>query len=283
MLVVAANAMSVEEEFAELLNLLEKHGISPDPEQNLNLIAVKGRNLEGSYVKTTLDDLVDGSICDIRYKLGPIRDFLAKANSHTFNEIFHWAARNYWGRCRKDYPRKLKKAISSVYQRDIPMLEILSNDLSNSYGRASIRDISRLYNRGDIIKETIPHSIKTLGADLVLDSKKMREIHLVKDSRIIGRDLKNFCPLIYVKSRELIEELKHIISLAGKGDTKKIFQEFGDSFRQNIFKYKYCEDFVRCSTSSDMIREINKKIVEQSITTEEKVFSALVFPDWNME
>jgi len=285
--VVAVTAMSVKEEFVELRALLKGRA---EPMQNFQLIRSKLHHLSGSYVVGSLVDLVSDPSCQIKYNLAPIIDHLKTNNNDVFNNLFAYAAQIYLDRCKHKYQLELAKALSNIGQEQKSnMLQLLSDTIIQE---VRLRNPSLADNiigenePGAMIKESIPFLAKSFQSIFEANSKSTLEKRILRASKAMGRRLSRFCPLFYEKAGPLVEKIRQITVLAGRGRKNFIAsshtaqsytgsgyyaqgytaRSYADpSYSDNLFRFRYCEDVVRCSKAPRIIKRIKSMLTEYSL------------------
>jgi len=251
MLVVAATASSVDQEFAELSAFLEEQGGSPDPVRNLHLIKVNRHELKRSYLSGSIIDLISDPSCQIKYSLAPIGDHFKRNDNKVLRKLFSHVAQIHLDICKQKYQLELAKALSYIGDtRKNDMLHLLSDNFIREFRsiNAALVDSILGENRpGDIIKQSIPLLADFIQPNSQVNSDSSGEKDTLDGFKSVGKRINRFCPLFYKKASKLVENLRQIVALAGGG--QRVASSFSDNLRDNLFRFKYCEDVFRYSKS----------------------------------
>jgi len=167
-------------------------------------------------------------------------------------------------RCRSSYADQLAKSLDDLGQtkRD-HLLQLLSDEFIDKLHESNpslVEDIVATNEPGVLVNSSMPlvlHFIKNNFGEKTFNPRK--KSHLRKGAKIFARPLAEGCPKFYKNSLEAVEQLRALVSVSALTDPTRVTSSSRD-FRNNVLRFKYCEDILRVKNSPKYIRKIRKAL-----------------------
>jgi len=259
-LVGIVSAANMQREMRELSDFLKVESSSDEPRDDVELIKAKRQELEGKFAVGTIIGLAEGP-CEARFNLAFFRVHLKKLKNQKLVNLFSHVAKSYLNRCMPEYQTYLARALTDIgEEQQSKLVELLSENLVQKY-RSKIPDlvddVLGESERGDLITHSLPLLVEFMEPKFEgtfdLDDKK----HLAIGTKMLLKRLARVCPAFYERSFAVVEEMRHVISFAGEEEKSKLASSLPEEFKTNLFRFKYCEDFVRLDSDGKLIIDSN--------------------------
>jgi len=263
-LVGLVSAVSVKKEMVELSGFLDAKSSSSEPAENLQLIKANKDQLKGSFVVDSIIGLAEEASCEVRYDLASLKKHIGKMSNEKLVSLFSHVAQSYLNRCQQQYQTQLAKALSDIGEKQQSRLvELLSENFIQEYRQRDATITDDIYEEnepGDLIKFSVPLLVKFIKSHFEGNFNLKSKKHVLKGAKMVSKHLSKSCPALYEKSHKLVEEMRHLISIAGEEEKSKLASSLPEEFKTNLFRYRYCEDVVRASKSSKIYARIRKTL-----------------------
>jgi len=259
----SALASSTIKQLGQISAFLEHKSTSNDPKVNLELIKSHEDELSGPVVRSLIE-MAEGPGCGETKMAKKIQLYYSDGFSDKVQQLLQHVAQNDLDRCRSNYADQLAKSLDDLGQtkRD-HLLQLLSDEFIDKLHESNpslVEDISVTDEPGVLLNNSAPlvlEFIKNNYGEKTFNPKK--KSHLWRGAKIFARPLAEGCPKFHRNSLETMEQLRALVSLSELTDSTRVTGLSRD-FRNNVLRFKYCEDILRVKNSPKYMRQVRKAL-----------------------
>jgi len=256
--IASVAAVNLDKDLDKISTFLRGRGTTDDAASNLELLRSHKDQIGGLTIHLLLE-MADGENCDGRRVVGNIRRYLERSEDSNMGNLLRYISRVYLERCKSDYEHKLEKAFSELsVKRRQKFLGLLSDEFVERYEQNNapiVNDLGVNTQPGELLNNSVPLLVEYMRSKAPnLDLKK--RTHVAKASLLVAKPLAKGCVVYSAKASPLMEEMRNLVSILGGPETNGVLMN-SKSFRYNVFRYKYCEEFTRLRKSRKWRAKIN--------------------------
>ena len=257
----SAFASSTIKQLDQISVFLEQESTSDDPRVNLGLIKSNEHEFRGPVAKSLIE-MAEGPGCGEPKIVEKIKARYSDASTSVkMQQLLQHVAKLDLDRCRSTYIDQLVGSLHDLKPkwRD-QFMELLSDDF-----------ISKLHEKNSSLVESIsppdqPGTLLSLSAPHIVDYIKVKipgghfnprlKTDVLKGAKLVAKVLAKVCPRLLEKSSPSIGQMRDLVAISGNQRMMKLSGLGWKQLRHDVFRYRFCEEFIRISKSPKYMRKI---------------------------